>query len=748
MSTLRINRRVTRMSKFGFVSLIALAAAGCSENSARFTDPLFTASTVSPTAVDKFGNPLLPNQSTNVANVTLQPEPPRTKQVFPQRVDIVGQQTRHTPVFTARNVNRFAKERNFQPGALDGAVAQQNQLVQQQQQFNSIPLQQQPLPQSDTFAQSSPIVQRESLPPVQQDFSSVNDTAESFTAPLHQSKQPAANQQVALAQPTPSQSLPPLPGAQSAATFPSGTEWTREYSPLPTLSPQPKLSGPAPTSTLPSSNTGLPRAYTPPQGTYTSNIDRTPTASIGRLTSPPKVIRSSVKQTVAARPNAPTVIAPQVPGVDYTTTSSIKPATASPLRQASNDPQGWTSAGGTAITVRQGDTLYSISRRYGVPVNTLTKVNNIQNPSEVKAGKSLIIPTYVYSPNAPVSAPDADKRVREARSISAPQPATVQSKVALSQPLPPKLQQPLPLPLTTAQAPVQTASSSQPASVTSGTYTVKPGDTLFKISKRTNFRMASIQSANGLKENDVLRVGQVLRLPGETSPTLAAAPIIDPVRTSSVQPQIVLQPKQALVSLPKQRPGPRVVDTIALPKKVVTAKVPEVKSQQVARLSLDSLPRLDAAPAGARPYKAPTVQNQQVASLGEQSVPTQNAGSFRWPVKGQIVSGFGAELDGRRNDGIDIAIPVGTPVRAAAAGEVIYASNGLKGYGNLVLIRHANGYVSAYAYNSEIKVRRGDKIRQGQIVAKSGQSGAAKEPTLHFELREGKVPVDPLGHLS
>lgn len=117
---------------------------------------------------------------------------------------------------------------------------------------------------------------------------------------------------------------------------------------------------------------------------------------------------------------------------------------------------------------------------------------------------------------------------------------------------------------------------------------------------------------------------------------------------------------------------------------------------------------------------------------------------FRWPARGRIIQGFKAG----GNDGINIAVPEGTSVKAAEAGVVAYAGSELKGYGNLVLIRHPNGFVSAYANNGELEVKRGETVKRGQIIAKSGQSGNVSSPQLHFELRKGSTPVDPTSYLA
>lgn len=123
------------------------------------------------------------------------------------------------------------------------------------------------------------------------------------------------------------------------------------------------------------------------------------------------------------------------------------------------------------------------------------------------------------------------------------------------------------------------------------------------------------------------------------------------------------------------------------------------------------------------------------------------ASGFRWPVRGRVISGFGPKPTGQQNDGINLAVPEGTPIKAADDGVVAYAGNELKGYGNLVLVRHSNGYVTAYAHASEILVKRGDSVRRGQVIAKSGQTGDVTSPQVHFEVRKGSTPVDPMQHL-
>ena len=122
--------------------------------------------------------------------------------------------------------------------------------------------------------------------------------------------------------------------------------------------------------------------------------------------------------------------------------------------------------------------------------------------------------------------------------------------------------------------------------------------------------------------------------------------------------------------------------------------------------------------------------------------------TFRWPVRGRVIAGFGPTPSGQENHGINFSVPEGTPIKAAEEGVVAYAGNELKTYGNLVLIRHANGFVTAYAHASEILVKRDEVIKRGQVIAKSGQTGNVSAPQLHFEIRKGSTPVDPMTYLD
>src|SRR5215218_6368088 len=229
---------------------------------------------------------------------------------------------------------------------------------------------------------------------------------------------------------------------------------------------------------------------------------------------------------------------------------------------------------------------------------------------------------------------------------------------------------------------------------------VKPGESLNTLASRYNVPPAAILSANNLKNAAQVAPGKRIVIPVYSVGAAA------PARPAAAK---AAEPKPQLVQGSKGQAKP------AEPAKAET-QVPKAEVAQTGSI----------APQAAAPAPAPAI-------------------GFRWPAKGRVIAGFGGTS---ANEGINIALPEGTPVKAAEDGTVAYAGSDVKGYGKLVLIRHDNGYVSAYAHNGEIAVKHGEKVKRGQAIAKSGQSGNVTSPQLHFEIRKGAQPVDPMPHLQ
>ena len=287
------------------------------------------------------------------------------------------------------------------------------------------------------------------------------------------------------------------------------------------------------------------------------------------------------------------------------------------------------------VSVQRGDTLYRLSRRYGVSVDEIKSANNMRS-TRLSVGQQVIIP------GSGAGAPAATGR----------------------------------------------------------TYAVRRGDSPSKIARAHGVSTDDLLRANGLSKRSILQVNQELTIPGQPKP--AAVPAPEPVRVASRGPSVPIPVSNPARAKPVAADIPK-----AVPKKKVAARTESLPAPQ------------------------PMTGNQ-----------------FRWPVRGRFMSGFGKKPNGKHNDGIKVAVPKGTAVKAAENGVVAYAGSELEPYGNLILIRHSNNWVTAYAHNDELLVKRGDTVRRGQVISKAGQTGNVSQPQLHFELRKGSKPVNPLSYMA
>jgi murein DD-endopeptidase MepM/ murein hydrolase activator NlpD len=292
-------------------------------------------------------------------------------------------------------------------------------------------------------------------------------------------------------------------------------------------------------------------------------------------------------------------------------TGSIRPRPSAPQGVKSASTGNWSTTGGTSMRLAQGDSIATLSSRYGVPETALRAANNLAPGANPAPGSQIIIPVYRYGP-----------------AVGHPSPA-------------------------------KTATSSTP-----------------ELSTRKT------------------------------------------------------EPQRLAASAPKK--------PVAEAKKGAAAAPPDPAKLKVASAAPDQpQPAKPKEPAKADP------SDEADASLATGAVKPDTP-QFRWPARGRVISRFG----GDGNDGINISVPEGTSVRAAEDGTVAYVGDEIKGYGKLVLVRHANGWVSAYANNGDLIVKKGETVKRGQVLAKSGQSGNVASPQLHFELRKGKTPVDPQQYLA
>jgi murein DD-endopeptidase MepM/ murein hydrolase activator NlpD len=225
------------------------------------------------------------------------------------------------------------------------------------------------------------------------------------------------------------------------------------------------------------------------------------------------------------------------------------------------------------------------------------------------------------------------------------------------------------------------------------------------------------------------------------------APAKEPVKAAAKEP-VKEVAKVAKVEPKAEKPAEKAKLAKAEPAKpVAAAPAPLPKPAEPVKVAVKPAPAPQKAAAAepAKPAEQAKPAKEPEATASLPAAPAAPSAEFRWPARGRVISGFGGSGG---NEGINIAVPDGTPVKAAESGTVAYAGSEVKGYGNLVLIRHDNGYVSAYAHNGDIEVKRGQKVNRGQTIAKSGQSGNVTSPQLHFEIRKGAQPVDPMQYLA
>ncbi len=300
-------------------------------------------------------------------------------------------------------------------------------------------------------------------------------------------------------------------------------------------------------------------------------------------------------------------------------------------------------------SVRRGETLYAISRAYGVPLRALITENGLSPPYELEIGQRLRIPA-------------------------------------------------------------------------SRVHTVVSGDTVYGISRQYGVSMSELVRANQIAPPYTIRLGQQLAIPGSMarSTNTVSAPAQPSSGASDVPPpnnppQTAAVPDQPLPPQPDPPSPPVPVEPDYGPDGVVY------------------------------PIEKPRPPVRLVGPIPQP--PALSGDGFLWPVRGSVLSTFGPKDGGQHNDGINIAAPRGTPILAAETGVVAYAGDNLPGFGNMILIRHDDGFITAYAHAEALLVERGQVVRRGQAIARVGSTGTVDVPQVHFQIREGREAIDPRRHL-
>lgn len=369
------------------------------------------------------------------------------------------------------------------------------------------------------------------------------------------------------------------------------------------------------------------------------------------------------------------------------------------------------------VVVRRGDTLYSIARENNTTVADLARMNNLKEPYVIKIGQSLKL-----KPAAPVESKPVVKTTEQKPTEQKPATKPVAEK-PVSQPEPKveKKVETKPAEKPTTKPAVQPATKPEPEKPKSvdvrvplKTITVARGDTLYSLSRRYEIPVNDLAVMNKLTAPFALNVGQKLRVPD--------LPDAKPSVTTVAPSKAAAQPKTTT------------------PKKSSTAKTTtDTKSKKPVEKTTQKKTEVK------KPEQKTTTKTKASAS---QPIAARSSSRFTWPVRGTILSHYGAKSGGLYNDGINISAAAGATVVAAENGVVAYAGNEVRGMGNLIIIQHADGWMTVYAHLNSMSVRRGARVNVGQKIGTVGQTGKVTKPQLHFEIRKGTKSYNPTNYLK
>ncbi len=356
-------------------------------------------------------------------------------------------------------------------------------------------------------------------------------------------------------------------------------------------------------------------------------------------------------------------------------------------------------------TVEKGDTLYRIAKNNNVEIRDLIEINRLRPPYTLIPGQSVKLPKaafHITGENDTLYAISQSYGVDEGR-------------LALKNNLTP------PYNLTKGQKLFL-------PSIAEKDFTTSNDTTITKYDYDTK---TSSESSNAVISNDLAPLGAkqadtTTQTDNDSSP-FALSSGSKAVDTTEASPFSDKSENEFASSVQNMEPER---------KEIMAEPVTNQPAQEIADPFADKTtkePESFAAPATTETAKA------SVTPLGK--------ASFSWPVKGEVISGFGPKQGGLYNDGINISAKEGTPIQAAEDGDVVYSGNELRGYGNMLLIKHNNGFLTAYAHAGDVVVKKGDVVKRGQLIAHVGKTGHVSTPQLHFSIRQGRKAIDPEKYL-
>ena len=455
-----------------------------------------------------------------------------------------------------------------------------------------------------------------------------------------------------------------------------------------------------------------PMAEVPPAPTARTTVAVAEPVTTFQATTTPTA-QTTVVATPAAQPIAPLLQEEQLP--------AIQPAAGPTVTTPAPSTGG--AAETLTHTVQPNDTLFKIARTYKTTPEAIRAANNLRDIADLAVGRTLTIPantkpsnpSLVESLNAYLTTPPQRPA---AAVVPAPAAATPVAKPAYD--------------VVRIEPSAGKTETEKPATEpTLPTHQVQAGETIYRISRQYNVSVLDIMATNDLDKPEALQAGTVLKIPGQpaAAPTEVVAQkpvqeVVKPANPSSLRPAAdlgITEATRATIAAQQATSGTR------------PANDPDKGTD-----TADSMLPM-------KPAKPVTETDKLRAEMKRGTIDKAAASQsgLIWPVRGDIVRRYGERGNGVSHTGINIAVPINTPVLAVNDGVVLYADGGLRNYGNMVLVRHSNGMVSAYAHNSYLLVRKGERVKKGQVIAMSGQSGNVESPQLHLELRKASQAINP-----
>lgn len=289
-------------------------------------------------------------------------------------------------------------------------------------------------------------------------------------------------------------------------------------------------------------------------------------------------------------------------------------------------------------------------------------------------------------------------------------------------------------------------------------FVIQNGDSLGTVARLCGTTVPELAQANNMTQPYRLQIGQVITVPTTAlSNSLTEKTSIVTSFSEGYRDSYHSSRKEAVSAIPAGKPLPELPAYRPAQNEIAVSQLPDISTHSGLPASLPNALPAKSAPVESTPAvtttpapqaETPPLAITAVPEKKSEPVKEKESDSFAWPVQGEVVTKFGDKKDGVENDGISIAASAGDSVKASRTGTVVYTGNALKGYGNMVILRHEGGWLTAYSHLKQANVKIGQAVKQGEVIGTVGTTGYVSKPQLHFVIRQGKQAVDPLAHLG